>query len=139
MHSSDPIAEEIVRLAEARSAALVGKDLAAMDRLLADTFRYTNASGIVLTKGEYFEHYVESSHVRWAEQAMDEVAVTVYGQAAVLTCRVRDVGQYGEQPFDVFYRSTFLWVRDNGAWRCAAGHTSATERPAATSDAPAAA
>jgi hypothetical protein len=79
MHSSDPIEEEIVRLAEARSSALVGKDLGAMDRLLADTFRYTNASGMVLTRAEYCEHYVESSSVRWAEQAMDEVEVTVYG------------------------------------------------------------
>jgi hypothetical protein len=38
---------------------------------------------------------------------------------------VHDVGQYGEQPFDAFYRSTFLWVLDNDAWRCTAGHTSA--------------
>ena len=139
MRSSEPIAEEIVRLAQARSTALVAKDFVTMDQLLANTFRYTNASGIVLSKAEYFEHYVESSYVRWFEQAMDEVAVTVYGQAAVLTCRVHDVGQYGEEPFDAFYRTTFLWVFLNGAWRCAAGHTSSTERPELAPDAQAAA
>jgi hypothetical protein len=139
MRSSDPTVREIVRLAHERAAALVQKDQASMDRLLADTFRYTNASGVVLTKAAYFEHYVASSSVRWAEQALDEVEVAVYGQAAVLTCRVHDIGQYGDRPFDAFYRSTFLWMFDNDGWRCVAGHTSETERPDRAPDAPAAA
>jgi hypothetical protein len=131
MQPADGAAREIVRLAEARGAALVQQDQAAMERLLADTFRYTNASGAVLSKAEYIEHYVASTHMRWTEQALDEVEVVMYGQAAVLTCRVHDVGRYGDEPFDAFYRSTFTWVLDGGAWRCAAGHTTETERPSA--------
>ena len=129
MQPADRIAHEIARLAQARGAALVQKDQAAMDRLLANTFRYTNASGVVLSKAEYLEHYVVSTYVRWTEQLLDEVEVMVYGQAAVLTCRVHDVGRYGDEPFDAFYRSTFLWVREGGEWRCAAGQTTETERP----------
>jgi ketosteroid isomerase-like protein len=117
--------QEIIQLAHERSNALVHKDAVTLDRLLADTFRYTNASGIMVTKAEYFQHYVEPPDVVWTAQVLDETEVVLYPQMAVLTCRVHDQGRYGDQPFDAHYRSTFVWVHQQGRWQCVAGHTTA--------------
>lgn len=115
--------ETIMELAQARSTALIHKDRETLDRLLAPTFRYTNADGIVLTKAEYFEHYVDSPLLQWVAQTMDEIVVALYQDTAVLSCRVHDQARYGEQSFDDYYRSTFVWVSEHGEWHCVAGHT----------------
>ena len=121
--------ETILRLAHARAQALVSKDSAAMRRLLADDFRYINASGMVLSKDEYLEAYVAAAEVRWTSQDLDDCAVACYGDTAVLTCRVHDRGELELEPFDAIYRSLFVWVRAAGEWRCVAGQTTAVAAP----------
>jgi hypothetical protein len=120
---------EIVRLAHERSTALVQKDTATLDRLLATTFCYTNANGITLTKTDYFQQYVETSHIIWTAQTLDETQVSLYNHTAVLTCRIHDQGLFGDQPFDAYYRSTFVWIYQQGSWQCVAGHTTAITQP----------
>jgi hypothetical protein len=121
--------EAILRLARARAHALVTKDSPAMRRLLADNFRYINASGMVLSRDEYLAAYVAAAEVRWTSQDLDDCAVTCYGDTAVLTCRVHDRGQMEGEPFDAIYRSLFVWVLAAGAWRCVAGQTTAVAAP----------
>jgi hypothetical protein len=121
--------QEILRLALERSRALVHKDSRALERLLADEFRYINASGILLTKAEYLHEYVESLEVRWTSQHVDDSVVQIYGETAVLTCRVHDQGQIGTEQFDAYYRSLFVWARQQSEWRCVIGQTTATTRP----------
>jgi hypothetical protein len=124
-----PLEQAIHQLALERSAALVQKDLPALERLLADEFRYTNASGMVLTKTEYLHQYVDPPDVVWLAQDLDDIAVQIYGETAVLTCRVHDQARFGTEQFDAYYRSIFVWVRQHGVWRCAIGQTTATARP----------
>jgi hypothetical protein len=121
--------QEVLRLALERSRALVHKDSRAMERLLADEFRYINASGILLTKAEYLHEYVESLEIRWTSQHVDDSVVQIYGETAVLMCRVHDQGQIGTEQFDAYYRSLFVWVRQQREWRCVIGQTTATTRP----------
>ena len=51
------------------------------------------------------------------------------GETAVLTCRVHDQGRIGLEPFDAYYRSIFVWVRQHETWRCVIGQTTSTARP----------
>jgi len=127
--TTPPLEHEILRLALQRSAALVHKDISTLQRLLADEFRYINASGMVLTKSDYLHQYLESPDIRWLSQELDESVVQIYGETAVLTCRVHDQGQFGTDQFDAYYRSLFVWVRQYGIWRCAIGQTTAIARP----------
>lgn len=123
---TDPSREDaILRLARQRSHALVHKDSLAMEALLAAEFRYINASGMVLSRDEYIEDYVKSNHIRWTAQDLADCAVTLYGDTAVLTCRVHDRGQMGSDEFDATYRSIFVWVARDGEWRCVVGQTTA--------------
>ena len=61
--------------------------------------------------------------VVWTAQELDECGVTLYGDTAVLTCRVRDHGQMGTDSFDGTYRSIFVWAAQGGEWRCVVGQT----------------
>ena len=124
----DAASAEILRLAELRSRALVAKDEITLTELLADAFVYTNASGITVGKADYLTFYVRNPELRWEAQELDEVEVQLDADCAVLTARVHDVASAGGERFDRFYRSTYVYVREGGLWRCAAGQS--TEAPA---------
>lgn len=125
---------ELVRLARARSEALVRRDARALDRILADEFVYTNASGLVLDKADYLARYVESPDVQWMSQDLEGVEVRLLGDTAVVTLRVHDRARFGEQMLDARFRSTFVFARTPGGWRCLAGHSSEDAQPAAPGD-----
>jgi hypothetical protein len=116
-------AEAVMQLARERSRALVEKDARALDRILAPEFIYTNASGQVLDKATYLARYVEPPEVQWLLQELDHVQVRVFGDAAVLTCRVHDVARFGEHRLDAHFQSTYLYVNTAAGWQCVAGQT----------------
>lgn len=123
---TDPTLEQvIVERAQARSAALVRGDVHALTQILSDDFVYTNANGNVLDRPTYLETYVTSGAGRFLAQTMEDVRVKVYGEAALLTCRVHDQFEYQGQRFESDYRSTFVYARQAGQWRCVAGQTTA--------------
>jgi ketosteroid isomerase-like protein len=121
--ASSPAIEEVKTLALERSRALVGRDLATLDRILAPEFVYTNASGDFADKQTYLAR-VSSPRVAWISQELRDVEVRVVGDTAVLTAEVHDRATYEGQPLDATFRSTFVYVRSAAGWRCVAGHTS---------------
>ncbi len=122
---------ELVRLARARSEALVRRDARALDRILADEFVYTNASGQVLDKADYLARYVDSPDVQWVAQDLEGVEVRLLGETAVVTFRVHDRARFGDQMLDAHFRSTLVFARTPGGWRCLAGHSSEDAEPRA--------
>jgi ketosteroid isomerase-like protein len=115
--------EAVRRLVAERTAALVRKDVTALEHILAPAFVYTNASGEVLDKDSYLARYIHDSDVRWLSQVTEEVAVRVVGETAVVTCRVQDRAEFNGRLLDATFRSTYVYVRDAAGWRCLAGHT----------------
>jgi Domain of unknown function (DUF4440) len=122
-------AAEIERLALERSRALVRKDLAAMEQILAAQFTYTNASGEVLDRADYLARYIRAPEVSWEKQALDQITVRIEEPVAILTCRVHDLAWFQGTRLDAFFQSTYVFARGDTAWRCIAGHTG----PAASS------
>jgi ketosteroid isomerase-like protein len=120
---AEPAADAVRRVAAERSEALVRRDLAALDRILAPEFVYTNASGEVLDKERYLARYVRDPAVKWLSQEITDVRVRVFGASAVVTCAVRDRAEFQGRPLDASFRSTYAYVRDGRGWRCVAGHT----------------
>lgn len=117
------VTDEVIRVARQRSEALVGKDLAALEHILAPEFVYTNASGEVLDKDQYLTRYVRDANVRFESQELTELEVRVFDASAVVTCQVRDRATFHGNRLSGLFRSTFVYVRDSQGWRCVAGHT----------------
>ncbi|MGZ5399349.1 MAG: nuclear transport factor 2 family protein, partial [Nocardioides sp.] len=69
--------------------------------------------------------YVGSSELVWLAQESSALLVRVHGDAAVVTLDVHDRGAWRGEPFEGDFRSMFVYVRREGAWRCVAGQTTA--------------
>jgi hypothetical protein len=108
-----------------RSAALISKDVDGLLGLLHPDFVYVNASGWVLTRDEYLDHYVRPEVVRWIRQDLHEPVIAMSGGTAVVTFLVHDVARFGDMVLDETFRSTLTWIQVNDAWACLGGHTCA--------------
>ncbi len=117
------VAEHVESIARERSRALVARDIATLERILAPQFVYTNASGVLTDKQAYLAR-VGTPRVQWISQELSDVQVRVVGDTAVLTAAVHDRATFDGEPLDARFRSTFVYVRSASGWICVAGHTS---------------
>jgi ketosteroid isomerase-like protein len=58
----------------------------------------------------------------WRSQRLEDAHVTLAGETAVLTAVAVDDVERGGAPQTFRMRVTLTWVRQDGEWRCLAGH-----------------
>ncbi len=111
---------QITQLEEAWIAAVIKRDSAAFDRLLAPNFVYTEDDR-VYTKAQLIREVTKSTDTVTAGRNEDLV-VRVYGTTAVATGWLVLSGRGPRGPFEVRYRYTDTWVRMGGGnrWRVVA-------------------
>lgn len=117
------LAAHIEALALERSRALVQRDVAAMERILADEFVYVNSHGEARDKAAYIKGSLQNEMITWREQTLSEIEVFVMGDYVVLTCLVHDLARWGDETLDAYFRSVFLYGLRDGEWRCLGGNT----------------
>ena len=124
-HNVQVIADDdvVAAFVAARMDALVRGDADRMREILAPDFTYTNASGITCDREGYIAAYVTSAELTWLAQEPSELQVRIYGDAAVVTLDVHDRAEWSGELVEGDYRSLFVYVRDEGMWRCVAGQT----------------
>lgn len=112
---------QVIRAAEARGRALAECDAEGLRRILHEDFRWTSHTGTTLGREEYI-HRNTAGVVRWRSQELSGVEVSVVGDTAVLLAEVTDVviRDEGDETFRMPMTQT--WVRQDGEWRCLAGH-----------------
>lgn len=117
--------QEVKALIREWDDAFKQRDPATLDRILADDFVLTDASGAVLNKMEYLSSIVKApdmSHIPQPSSVSDDVAVRVFGDAAVVTGhstvkgRPRGKGQF----LSGQYRFTDVFVKRQGRWQAVA-------------------
>lgn len=113
-------ADEVLRAAEARAAALVEGEPDRLRRLLHPEFRWSSHRGELLDREGYV--LANTRGIRWSKQRLEDPEVTVVGDTAILLCVAHDtvVGDDGEQSFRM--PVTQVWVRQHRGWVCLAGH-----------------
>ena len=112
---------DVLAAAERRAAALVGGDVAELRRLMHPKLRWTTHRGDVLDRETYIAGNTDGSLV-WREQRLEQPAVIVVGDTAVLTAVVVDEVERDGRPETFRLRLSQTWVRVAGAWQCIAGH-----------------
>ena len=123
MNPSSSLAQTVAQFARARSDALVRGDVRILELILSDDFSYINASGHAFDKQAYLQFFVVSGNMKWLAQELDEIAVRLYGDTAVLACRVHDQALFQGTPYDAYLRSTQIYVKQRNGWRCVAIQT----------------
>jgi ketosteroid isomerase-like protein len=97
------------------------RDTEALNRILADDFLFTNASGAVITKTQYLMATIKAPDMTLATSVgSEDVKVRVYGETAVVTSRGAQRGQPLNRDPAVRYRYTDVWVKQQGRWNAVA-------------------
>lgn len=121
--SGDSTTAAIIQLEREWVAAIVNKDTAALDRLLAPEFSGTSPTGHVYTKHMALEDLARGTYAVDG-MTLDEASVNVYRETAVAFTSQEEHSRYAGMPVSGHYHYTNVWVNTGGRWRVVASHGS---------------
>ncbi len=111
--------QQVRALAQEWIAAELRGDSALLDRTLADDFVAVGPRGFTLTKQEWIQR-LQSGALHYDALTLDEARVRVYGSdTAIMVARETQAATYQGQPMPGEFRTTLVWVRQEGHWRLA--------------------
>lgn len=117
MAKDDPRVANIIALDEARRAAMIAEDFAALDRLLADDLVHVHAAGNSDTKAQYLKMIAD--FCGFVAIGRGPMTVRFYGDTAILTgpmthtVRIKPTGA-------IFTMDAFgsqVWAPHGDSWR----------------------
>ncbi len=120
--------QEVLRLADAWATAELRGDTAFLERTLVDDFIGIGPLGFILTKQEWLARH-QSGDLKYESFTLDEVKVRVYNDAAVLTGRQVQNGAYRGNSIQAQFRTTLVFVQQQGQWRLASLQLSTIGQP----------
>lgn len=100
------------------------RDMATLDRLMADEYILTDPLGQLRTKTETLAA-IETNEVDFQSTQSDDVNVTIYGDTAVITGRSTFRGRYKGWSMTGSYQYTDVLVKRNGSWKAVSSHITA--------------
>ena len=115
--------EELIGLANEWDRAMVENDAEAIGRYMADDWEIIGPDGSVGDKATFLG-LVKSGALSHDVMESDDLKVRVYGNTAVVTARGVSGGMYQGQAFREVERSSCVFVRQEGKWRCVLTHLS---------------
>jgi ketosteroid isomerase-like protein len=109
--------EALLNLENEFTAAIVRNDPDAIGRFVADDWIIVNADGGIIDR-ERFLGVIKSGTLTHQMMESEDMRVRVYGGSAVVSALTRTKGKFMEQEFTTHERSTDVFVKLDGQWRC---------------------
>lgn len=118
--NSDDTKQVITRLEREWVAAILAKDTAMIDRLLADDFVGTT------NDQKYFkDDAIEDVQTGMHESLeLNNIDIRVFGNTAIATMSQDEKSRHVKEDFSGKYLFTNVWVKTDGQWRAVASHGS---------------
>ena len=104
--------------------AIVKRDIAALDRLLADEFEFVGG----VKKSAYLNSIKTQAADAVTSAVSTDLQVLVYENTAVVTGLDTISGQNKGQPYTSKWLYTDVWVKRAGRWQCVRTHASASNK-----------
>jgi ketosteroid isomerase-like protein len=117
------VEELITQLERSWAAAIVNKDIAALDRLIATEFNGTSPNAHFYSKEIAIGDLKRGTYVV-EKMDLDEISVNVYGNTAVAFTSQDEKSWYANVAYSGHYHYTDVWVKKNGRWQVVASHGS---------------
>ena len=119
--AADQDPAEAIRELESRiNRAVVAADVKTFEELLADDFTHTSHSGRFRTRANWLRD-VKPGQSLYSAYEVDEQAIRVYGETAIVTGRITPHGTNSRgEPIRGRYRYVRVWVRREDQWRAVA-------------------
>ncbi|MGA2361653.1 MAG: nuclear transport factor 2 family protein [Candidatus Aminicenantales bacterium] len=115
--------QELLKLEQEWTNALVKADWAFLNRILADDWVITDIDGSVTTKAQDLAS-LKSGELVISSMVADDMKARVYGDAAVVTGRNTLKGTDKGKDVSGQERWTDTWIKKAGLWQCVATHAS---------------
>jgi ketosteroid isomerase-like protein len=103
--------------------AQLSGDARALDAMIGAQFTDTEYDGEVSDKAKFLAD-IKDPEYKPSSLAIQDLKVSMYGDAAVVIGIYRAKGLYQARPYDHQGRFTDTWVYTYGRWQCVASHTS---------------
>ena len=117
------IEEQLIAVATAWDQAMVRNDADAIGQYMADDWTIVGPDGSMSDK-ETFLTLVRSGALSHDVMESEDFRIRVYGDTAVLLARGVSGGKYRGQVFREVERSSNVFVKHDGHWRCVLTHLS---------------
>lgn len=114
---------ELVAVAHAWDRAMMENDSDAIGRFMADDWIIVGSDGSIGEKAGFLA-LVASGALTHDVMTSEDLRIRVYGDTAVVTARGVSGGRYQGRAFRETERSTSVFVRQEGEWRCVLTHLS---------------
>lgn len=115
------VQQQLITLENAWNDALVKKDRAALERIMADDYSYTESNGSVLNKTQDIAETM-SGDTKWTSAKLDDVKVRVLGDVAIFTARLTLEGA-AKGYVSGARRITDVFVKRATGWQVVAGQS----------------
>ncbi len=120
--------QEVLRLAGAWATAELRGETTFLESTLADDFIGIGPLGFMLTRQEWLARHT-SGDLKYESFNLDEVKVRMYNEAAILTGRQVQNAAYRGNSIQGQFRTTLVFVQQQGQWRLASLQLSAIGQP----------
>lgn len=120
---NDPCEEELVTVAHAWDRAMVENDADVIGEFMADEWTIVGADGSLGDRASFLE-LVRSGLLTHDAMTSEDIQIRVYGDVAVLIARGVSGGMYQGRAFLEAERSSNVFVKRNGEWKCVLTHLS---------------
>jgi hypothetical protein len=108
--------KEILKIEEEHSMAVWNHDTAALERLLAANWAYTNERGEVLTKEQWINN-IKNSKFGMDTIIHDDIRMDQFGDTVVLMGRSTSTLHYNDKTSHGPRRFELVFARMNGTWK----------------------
>jgi len=124
----EAVRTELLALEARWDSAVVRKDIAALERILAPSFVFIGADGSVSSRSEMLAALQAPDLVIDPFETRD-VQVRLYGGTAILTGWFEQTGRFQGRAYRSRSRYTDVYVREGGRWVAVSAHASTLPRP----------
>jgi ketosteroid isomerase-like protein len=119
----DRIEEDLIAVAREWDRAMVRNDVDAIGRYMADDWMIVGPDGSISDKGTFLS-LVKSGALSHDVMDSEDFRIRIYGDTAVLLARGVSGGSYRGKAFREVERSSNVFVKQDGHWRCVLTHLS---------------
>jgi putative cofactor-binding repeat protein len=113
--------EELKSLESEWARAFVNNDAETIGRYMADDWSVISPDGNVIDKATFLG-LIKSGMLTHKVMKADDLNVRVYGDTAIVTAKSTSKGKFNGQSFSELERSSDVFVKQTGQWRCVLTH-----------------
>ena len=109
--------DELAKVEAEFANAIVKNNPEEIRQFVSDDWIIINADGGIIDRQRFLE-VIKSGTLTHEMMESDDIRVRIYGDSAVVSAVTRSKGKFMGQEFTTHERSTDVFVRRDGRWRC---------------------